>query len=107
VVLVSPESKTNITLQFEQPVSLLHSHFEGSANLVRSVFMGINASLCASASSARTEEFSMISTVSMAKTGIPLRQILRKALAYSKGISFSFTDIRCLSWLTISREYKS
>ena len=30
VMSESPESKTNITLQFEHPVSLWHSHFDGS-----------------------------------------------------------------------------
>ena len=78
----SPESKTSITLQLEQPVSLLQSQFNGSLNLAKSVFNGIKPNLCAKPSSGKTEEFSKMSTVSIAKTGTPLRQSRLKALAY-------------------------
>ncbi len=64
----SPESKTNITLQLEHPVSLLQSHFDGSLNLDKSVLIGINPSLCAKPSSGNTDEFSIMSTVSIANT---------------------------------------
>src|SRR5579864_2527750 len=85
VVSADPASIINITLQREQPTSLWQSQFDASTNLVKSVFIGIIASLWATPSSARTEEFSIITTSSMAKTGTPVRQILLNAFAYCNG----------------------
>jgi hypothetical protein len=82
-----------MTLQFEQPDSLLQSHLDGSLNLDKSVVIGISPNLCAKPSSGSTEEFSIMSTVLIAKTGTPFRQIRLSAFAYLMGTPFSFTDI--------------
>ena len=103
----SPESKTSITLQFEHPVSVWQSHFDGSLNLAKSVFIGTRPNLCAKPSSGKTEEFSIISTVSTAKIGTPFRQIRLSALAYCNGMPFSLTDIFLLSLLITSKDDKS
>jgi len=76
----SPESKTSITLQFEHPVSVWQSHFDGSLNLVKSVFIGTKPNLWAKPSSGKTEEFSKMSTVSIAKTELHLDKVFAKHL---------------------------
>ena len=92
---VSPESSVNITLE------------SGSLNLVSSVLSGIILSLWTRSSSAITDEFSIISTVSMAKTGTPFRQILLSAFAYSIETPLSLTEIFLLSVLITWIEVKS
>jgi len=80
---------------------------DGSLNLDNSVVIGISPNLCAKPSSGNTEEFSIMSTVSIAKTGTPFRQIRLSAFAYCMGTPFSFTDIFWLSLLITSRDGKS
>ena len=57
-----------------------------------SVFIGISPNLCAIPSSAKTDEFTKTSTVSIAYIGIPFKQILLNALAYCNGIPFNLTE---------------
>ncbi len=49
--------------------------------------------LCAKPSSGKTDEFSIMSTVSIAKTGTPFRQTRLRAFAYCNGTPFSFKAI--------------
>src|SRR5437867_9090348 len=107
VVSELPESSINNTLQRLQPSSLWQSHAEGSTNLERSVLNGIIASLWATPSSAKTDEFSIITTSSTAKVGTPDKQIRLRALAYCRGIFLSLTTILFPLCSTISREVKS
>ena len=89
----SAESSTSMTRQFEHPGSPPHEQSAGSENLSRSVLSGISPSLCAKPSSGITDEFCMISTVSIANTGTSLRHVLRSAFAYCSGTPLSLTDI--------------
>jgi hypothetical protein len=61
-------------------------------------------SLWAIPSSDITEELSITSTVSMAKTGTPFRQIRLSAFAYCSATPFILTEMRFLSCETISKE---
>jgi hypothetical protein len=103
----SPESNTSITLQFEHPVSLSQSHFAGSLNRPKSVFIGTKPNLCARPSSGKTDEFSIMSIVSIAKIGIPFRHIRLRAFAYCNGTPLSLIDILRSSFEIIAKEGKS
>ncbi len=101
------ESSTSITRQLVQSSLLPHEQLVGSANRARSVFSGTSPSLCASPSSGSTEVLVIMSTLSIANIGTPLRQIRRKAFAYCSGTPFILTDILRSSLLTTLRVDKS
>ena len=75
-----------------------------STSSVGSVLSGTSPSLCAMASSAMTDVFLMTSTVSTAYTGMPLRQMRLRALAYWTGTPLILRVILLLSRLTTSRD---
>src|SRR5688500_5532071 len=104
VLSVASESNTNNTLHFEQPKELLQSQSSGRTNLFRSVRSGINPNLCAIASSCITDEFSIITTSSIANVGTSLIMILLIALTYCLGTLLNLNTMRSLVLLTRSRE---
>jgi hypothetical protein len=104
VLSLASESKISNTLHFEQPKELLQSQSCGKTNLFRSVRRGISPNLCAIASSCITDEFSIMTTSSIANVGTSLIEILLIALTYCLGTLLNLNTMRSLVLLTTSRE---
>src|SRR5512145_3429450 len=104
VLSLASESSTSNTLHFVQPRVLLQSQSCGRTNLFRSVRSGISPNLCAIASSCITDEFSIITTSSIANVGTSLIEILLIALTYCLGTLLNLSTMRSLVLLTTSRK---
>src|SRR5919205_934351 len=86
-------SSTKRTLHLLQPSVLLQSQSGGITNLPGSVRSGISPSLWATASSCITDEFSKITTSSMAKVGTSLIEVLLIAFTYCLGTLLNLMTI--------------
>src|SRR5918999_734710 len=104
VVSFASASRTKRTLHLLHPSVLLQSHSCGITNLPGSVRSGISPSLCATASSCITDEFSSITTSSIARVETSLIANLLREFTYCLGILLNLTTILSFVFSTISAD---
>src|ERR671939_545270 len=97
-------SSTKRTLHLLQPSVLLQSQSGGITNLPGSVRSGISPSLWATASSCITDEFSRITTSSMARVGTSLMANLLSEFTYCLGVLLNLTTILSFDFSSISTD---
>jgi hypothetical protein len=109
VLSLASASSCSNTLQFVHPSVVLQLHSSGRENLFKSVLNGMSPNLWATASSCITDEFSKMTTSSMAKVGTSLIDNRLNAFTYWRGTLLNLTVIlsSCFSITFKSIEIKS